>query len=492
MSRKQIEINRNLWHAVGRWPRRCQHPGCVTLRPDEPGPAGGPSAAPPPPVPRRAAGRVGIHRPPGHTIDGRADRTDARWATEERVTSRAGHRRDAGVTARSSCRRGPSATPARGSRCSPSRASRATRTRRSPTPRRSTGSPASPRRWRCTSRGTRSTTTASSPARRGLGVALGTINSNTFQDDDYKLGSVCHPDPRVRRKAVDHLLDCVDIMDATGSRDLKLWFADGTNYPGQDDIRARQDRLAEALRDGLRPARRGPADASSSTSSSSRRSTRPTCRTGARPRPLRRARAQGARSSSTPATTRRARTSSSSSRRCCGAGKLGALRLQLALLRRRRPDGRGGRPVPAVPDHARGRAGRRARARGRRRVHARPVPQHRAEDPRPDPLGDERPGGDGQGAAGRPATRSTRRRRPATCSGANAVLMDAYDTDVRPLLARGPRRTAASTPTRWRPTRGPATPSGSTPSASAGSRQDGAHDASSPDPATPTRTRGRR
>ena len=82
---------------------------------------------------------------------------------------------------------------------------------------------------------------------RGLGVELGTINSNTFQDDDYRLGSVCHPDPVVRRKAVNHLLECVDIMDATGSRDLKLWFADGTNYPGQDDVRARQDRLAESL-----------------------------------------------------------------------------------------------------------------------------------------------------------------------------------------------------------------------------------------------------
>jgi L-rhamnose isomerase/sugar isomerase len=80
------------------------------------------------------------------------------------------------------------------------------------------------------------------------GVALGTINSNTFQDNDYMLGSVCHPDARVRRKAVDHLLECIDIMDATGSRDLKLWFADGTNYPGQDDIRSRQDRLAESLR----------------------------------------------------------------------------------------------------------------------------------------------------------------------------------------------------------------------------------------------------
>ena len=79
------------------------------------------------------------------------------------------------------------------------------------------------------------------------GVTLGTVNANVFQDDDYKLGSVCNPDPRVRRKAVAHLIDCIDIMDATGSRDLKLWFADGTNYPGQDDIRARQDRLAETL-----------------------------------------------------------------------------------------------------------------------------------------------------------------------------------------------------------------------------------------------------
>jgi L-rhamnose isomerase/sugar isomerase len=79
------------------------------------------------------------------------------------------------------------------------------------------------------------------------GVSIGTVNANVFQDNDYKLGSVCHPDPRIRRKAIGHLMECVDIMDATGSQDLKLWFADGTNYPGQDDITARQDRLAEAL-----------------------------------------------------------------------------------------------------------------------------------------------------------------------------------------------------------------------------------------------------
>jgi L-rhamnose isomerase/sugar isomerase len=81
------------------------------------------------------------------------------------------------------------------------------------------------------------------------GIRIGAVNANVFQEDDYRLGSVANPDPRVRRKAVDHLLECVDIMDATGSADLKLWFADGTNYPGQDSIRSRQDRLAEALRE---------------------------------------------------------------------------------------------------------------------------------------------------------------------------------------------------------------------------------------------------
>jgi L-rhamnose isomerase / sugar isomerase len=80
-----------------------------------------------------------------------------------------------------------------------------------------------------------------------LGVRLGTVNSNTFQDDDYKLGSLTHADPAVRRKAVEHNLECLQIMHETGSRDLKIWLADGTNYPGQGDIRARQDWLAEGL-----------------------------------------------------------------------------------------------------------------------------------------------------------------------------------------------------------------------------------------------------
>ncbi|MDU0293657.1 L-rhamnose isomerase [Saccharothrix longispora] len=81
-----------------------------------------------------------------------------------------------------------------------------------------------------------------------LGVRIGAINSNLFQDDDYKLGSLTHTDARVRAKAVAHHLDCVDVMRATGSTDLKLWLPDGTNYAGQDSLRGRQDRLADSLR----------------------------------------------------------------------------------------------------------------------------------------------------------------------------------------------------------------------------------------------------
>ncbi|UOX91742.1 L-rhamnose isomerase [Amycolatopsis sp. FBCC-B4732] len=84
---------------------------------------------------------------------------------------------------------------------------------------------------------------------RDLGIEIGAINTNVFQDEDYKLGSVTNPDAGIRRKATDHLLEAISIMDATGSRDLKLWFSDGINYPGQDDIRDRQDRLAAALKE---------------------------------------------------------------------------------------------------------------------------------------------------------------------------------------------------------------------------------------------------
>jgi L-rhamnose isomerase/sugar isomerase len=79
------------------------------------------------------------------------------------------------------------------------------------------------------------------------GVDLGTINSNTFQDEAYKFGSLASSSAAARRKAIDHHLECIEIMNQTGSKDLKIWLADGTNYPGQDDIRRRQDHLADSL-----------------------------------------------------------------------------------------------------------------------------------------------------------------------------------------------------------------------------------------------------
>ena len=79
------------------------------------------------------------------------------------------------------------------------------------------------------------------------GIGIGTVNSNVFQDEDYKLGSLCNPDETIRAKAIAHHLECIDIMRAVDAPALKIWLADGTNYPGQDSIHERQDRLADSL-----------------------------------------------------------------------------------------------------------------------------------------------------------------------------------------------------------------------------------------------------
>jgi L-rhamnose isomerase/sugar isomerase len=81
------------------------------------------------------------------------------------------------------------------------------------------------------------------------GISLGAINPNLFQDDAYKLGSLCNPDGEVRRQAVEHILECVEIAKTVGSQVISLWLADGTNYPGQDDMRARRHRLLEGLQE---------------------------------------------------------------------------------------------------------------------------------------------------------------------------------------------------------------------------------------------------
>jgi L-rhamnose isomerase / sugar isomerase len=82
-----------------------------------------------------------------------------------------------------------------------------------------------------------------------LGIRPGAINPNLFQDPDYKLGSLCHPDEKVRKKAINHVLECIDIAKTLKSKDISLWLADGTNYPGQDDMRERKHRLEESLKE---------------------------------------------------------------------------------------------------------------------------------------------------------------------------------------------------------------------------------------------------
>jgi L-rhamnose isomerase/sugar isomerase len=78
-------------------------------------------------------------------------------------------------------------------------------------------------------------------------VAIGAINPNVFQDEQYKLGSMTHPSSSVREEAIAHMVECCEIMRKTGSTLLSLWFADGTNYAGQDSIRERKHRMEAAL-----------------------------------------------------------------------------------------------------------------------------------------------------------------------------------------------------------------------------------------------------
>ena len=81
------------------------------------------------------------------------------------------------------------------------------------------------------------------------GIRIGAINPNLFGDDAYRLGSLCHPDAAVRARALEHCRGCVAIAQEVGSTVISLWLADGTNYPGQDDLRSRHARLVECLED---------------------------------------------------------------------------------------------------------------------------------------------------------------------------------------------------------------------------------------------------
>jgi L-rhamnose isomerase/sugar isomerase len=79
------------------------------------------------------------------------------------------------------------------------------------------------------------------------GLRVGAVNPNLFEAPGYKLGSVTHPDAAVRETAVAHMLECVEIATALGASAQSLWLADGTNYPGQDDLRERRRRMLDCL-----------------------------------------------------------------------------------------------------------------------------------------------------------------------------------------------------------------------------------------------------
>jgi L-rhamnose isomerase/sugar isomerase len=79
------------------------------------------------------------------------------------------------------------------------------------------------------------------------GVRIGAINPNLFGKDEYRLGSLCSPDAAVRARALEHCRECVDIARTVDSTIVSLWLADGTNYPGQDDLRDRHERLVDGL-----------------------------------------------------------------------------------------------------------------------------------------------------------------------------------------------------------------------------------------------------
>ena len=85
-------------------------------------------------------------------------------------------------------------------------------------------------------------------AATAAGVRIGAINPNVFQDQQYKHGSLGNPDAAVREMALAHILDCVEIQKRTGSRDLSLWFADGTNFPGSGSVRARKQWFQQGLK----------------------------------------------------------------------------------------------------------------------------------------------------------------------------------------------------------------------------------------------------
>ncbi len=83
----------------------------------------------------------------------------------------------------------------------------------------------------------------------GLGLRIGSVNPNLFQQDVYRFGSLSHVDLQIRQQGIAHVLECIQIAQAVNSDVISLWLAEGTNYPGQDNLRRRRSRLLDSLKE---------------------------------------------------------------------------------------------------------------------------------------------------------------------------------------------------------------------------------------------------
>ena len=265
-----------------------------------------------------------------------------------------------------------------------------------------------------------------------LGLRLGAINPNLFQEPEYKLGSLCNPDPDVRRRAVEHVLACIEIATRVGSRAISLWLADGTNYPGQDSFRARRQRLVAALReiyDALGDEQQLLVEyklyepAFYATDLADWGSALLVCQElGERANVLVDLghHAQGVNIEQIVSLLH-------------GAGRLGGFHFN------DRKYGDDDLIVGSIDPYQLFRIFYElvdiGALESRRPAHDRPVPQHRAEDRGDDPDGAESAGGVREGADRRPSPRSSSAQLAGDMLAANRILVDAFNTDVRPLCA---------------------------------------------------------
>ncbi len=312
-----------------------------------------------------------------------------------------------------------------------------------------TGSPAAARPSRSTSRGIASTTGVALRRYAEPSAASGSARSTRTSSATTTTGSGASATrtSACARQALDHCRECIEIAGRVGSPIVSLWLADGTNYPGQDDLRSRHARLAAGLEELYALCRRACA-CSSSTSSSSRRfycTDLPDWGTAALALPAPRPAGAGARRHGPPPAGDERR---ADRRRAARRGPARRLPLQQPQVRRRRPDRRR-RSTRSSSSGSCARSRTRTRRR-RRRVHDRPVAQRRGQDRRDDPVGHEHPDARTRRRCSSMERDSPRPRPRATCSAPTGSC----SRRSRPTCGRCSRASAASLGVERRPRRG--------------------------------------